>query len=127
MTTVFLRKIEYFQGVLFLTTNRKQDFDEAFKSRIHVTISYGDLSDEAQSMIWEQLITTNKDVQKDDSWTGAYSALGKLKLNVSSLRLSLDRSTSLMDPGRAGPSRTSCGLLSHTPTLMGRYSVFVMF
>lgn len=92
MTTVFLRKIEYFQGVLFLTTNRKQDFDEAFKSRIHVTISYGDLSDEAQSMIWEQLITTNKDVQKDDSWTAdAYSALGKLKLNVSNLHLSLRR------------------------------------
>ncbi|KAM5342128.1 hypothetical protein ACJ41O_015159 [Fusarium nematophilum] len=75
-------KIEYFQGVLFLTTNRKQDFDEAFKSRIHVTISYGDLSDEAQSKIWPQLITVNKDVQVDDSWTdAAFAALGKLKFN----------------------------------------------
>lgn len=82
IVAVFLRKMEYFQGVLFLTTNRKQDFDEAFKSRIHVTISYGDLSDEAQSMIWERLIGTNKDVQKDDSWTAAaFEALGKLKFN----------------------------------------------
>lgn len=88
---MFLRKIEYFQGVLFLTTNRKQDFDEAFKSRIHVTISYGDLSDEAQSMIWERLIVTNKDVKKDDSWTSAaFEALGKLKFNVSK-RLHLSR------------------------------------
>ncbi|RSL63598.1 hypothetical protein CEP54_005146 [Fusarium duplospermum] len=82
IVAVFLRKIEYFQGVLFLTTNRKQDFDEAFKSRIHATISYGDLSDKAQAMIWERLIAANKDVQVDDSWTpAAFSALGKLRFN----------------------------------------------
>lgn len=81
---MFLRKMEYFQGVLFLTTNRKQDFDDAFKSRIHVTISYGALSDEAQAKIWERLIVANKDVQVNDSWTAAaFEALGKLKLNVS--------------------------------------------
>ncbi|KAI8691924.1 AAA domain-containing protein [Fusarium sp. Ph1] len=82
IVAVFLRKMEYFQGVLFLTTNRKQDFDEAFKSRIHVTISYGELSDEAQAKIWERLIVKNKDVQVDGSWTAAaFEALGKLKLN----------------------------------------------
>ncbi|RTE84858.1 hypothetical protein BHE90_000560 [Fusarium euwallaceae] len=82
IVAVFLRKIEYFQGVLFLTTNRKQDFDEAFKSRIHATISYGDLSDEAQAMIWERLIAANKDVRVDDSWTpSTFSALGKLRFN----------------------------------------------
>ncbi|KAL2675639.1 hypothetical protein Neosp_011829 [[Neocosmospora] mangrovei] len=82
IVAVFLRKMEYFQGVLFLTTNRKQDFDEAFKSRIHVTISYGDLSDDAQALIWERLIVTNKNVQVDSSWTAAaFEALGKLKFN----------------------------------------------
>ncbi|KAI8719789.1 AAA domain-containing protein [Fusarium sp. LHS14.1] len=82
IVAVFLRKIEYFQGVMFLTTNRKQDFDEAFKSRIHVTISYGDLSDGAQAAIWERLIVANKDVEKDDSWTPAtFEALGRLKFN----------------------------------------------
>ncbi|RSM00116.1 hypothetical protein CEP52_009337 [Fusarium oligoseptatum] len=82
IVAVFLRKIEYFQGVLFLTTNRKQDFNEAFKSRIHATISYGDLSDEAQAIIWERLIAANKDVRVDDSWTpSAFSALGKLRFN----------------------------------------------
>ncbi|KAF4945605.1 hypothetical protein FGADI_11786 [Fusarium gaditjirri] len=82
IVAVFLRKIEYFQGVLFLTTNRKQDFDEAFKSRIHVTISYGDLSDEAQALIWEQLMVANKDVLRDDSLSpSAFAALGKLRFN----------------------------------------------
>lgn len=72
--------MEYFQGVLFLTTDRKQDFDEAFKSRIQVTISYGCLSDEARSMIWGQLIAANEKVTTDDSWTPlVFPLLGELQ------------------------------------------------
>ncbi|KAK3899109.1 hypothetical protein C8A05DRAFT_18413 [Staphylotrichum tortipilum] len=79
---VFLRKLEYLQGVLFLTTNRKTDFDEAFKSRIHVTISYPALSNEAQSTIWKRLIENNKDVKLDQAWNDqVYAALGMLNLN----------------------------------------------
>ncbi|KAK3494182.1 uncharacterized protein B0T23DRAFT_103213 [Neurospora hispaniola] len=83
IVAVFLRMLEYFQGVLFLTTNRKQDFDDAFKSRIHVTISYPELSPEAKSRIWQSLINTNKSVEVDESWTkDIYNALGQLNLNV---------------------------------------------
>ncbi|KAJ5717345.1 hypothetical protein N7488_002991 [Penicillium malachiteum] len=59
IVAVFLRKIEYFQGVLFLTTNRKQDFDHAFKSRIHLTLSFPRLRPEFQSFIWQRLVETN--------------------------------------------------------------------
>ncbi|KLU91964.1 hypothetical protein MAPG_10912 [Magnaporthiopsis poae ATCC 64411] len=38
--TVFLRVLEYYTGILFLTTNRIGDFDEAFSSRIHVSLYY---------------------------------------------------------------------------------------
>ncbi|KAH6608460.1 aaa family atpase [Trichoderma cornu-damae] len=38
--TVFLRVLEYYAGILFLTTNRIGDFDEAFSSRIHVSLYY---------------------------------------------------------------------------------------
>ena len=76
--------LEYFQGVLFLTTNRKKDFDDAFKSRIHVTISYPALSSTAQSEIWEGLLKANKAIVRDGSWTEeVYSQLGRLSLNVS--------------------------------------------
>ncbi|KAK4230058.1 hypothetical protein QBC38DRAFT_507760 [Podospora fimiseda] len=80
---VFLRKLEYFQGILFLTTNRKQDFDEAFKSRIHVTFSYPSLDSNAQTTIWRRLIERNSDVKIDVvSWTDeVYSTLGRLNLN----------------------------------------------
>lgn len=41
--TVFLRVMEYYSGVLFLTTNRVGDFDEAFSSRIHISLYYPEL------------------------------------------------------------------------------------
>ncbi|KAL7919119.1 P-loop containing nucleoside triphosphate hydrolase protein [Trichoderma austrokoningii] len=81
IVAVFLRKIEYFQGVLFLTTNRKDDFDDAFKSRIHVTITYPDLSADSQSEIWKALVKKNS-ISVHESWTDdIYSILGKLQLN----------------------------------------------
>ncbi|KAL2855278.1 hypothetical protein BJX68DRAFT_253847 [Aspergillus pseudodeflectus] len=45
LVAVFLRVMEYYAGILFLTTNRVGDFDEAFTSRIHVSLYYPDLSD----------------------------------------------------------------------------------
>lgn len=41
---VFLRVLEYYAGVLFLTTNRVGDFDEAITSRLHVGLYYPELS-----------------------------------------------------------------------------------
>ncbi|KAI1108790.1 P-loop containing nucleoside triphosphate hydrolase protein [Nemania sp. NC0429] len=82
VVAVFLRKLEYFQGVLILTTNRKQDFDDAFKSRIHVTISFPNLSNDSRSAIWKGLIKANKKVKIDDSWTeAAYKKLGEYDIN----------------------------------------------
>ncbi|EFW98650.1 aaa family ATPase [Grosmannia clavigera kw1407] len=40
---VFLRVLEYYSGILFLTTNRVGDFDEAFASRIHISLYYPEL------------------------------------------------------------------------------------
>lgn len=35
-----MRVLEYYAGILFLTTNRIGDFDEAFTSRIHISLYY---------------------------------------------------------------------------------------
>ena len=40
MVGVFLRLLEYHQGVLFLTTNRVKNIDSAFYSRISVALQY---------------------------------------------------------------------------------------
>lgn len=40
VTSVFLRSLEYYAGILFLTTNRVGGIDPAFKSRVHLTLYY---------------------------------------------------------------------------------------
>lgn len=52
MVSVFLRVLEYYAGILFLTTNRVNTFDDAFKSRIHIPIRYTELSIESRIQIW---------------------------------------------------------------------------
>lgn len=42
-------------GILFLTTNRKQDFDDAFMSRIHLAVEYPPLSEHQRERIWKSL------------------------------------------------------------------------
>lgn len=51
--TVFLRALDYFQGILFLTTNRVGSFDEAIMSRIHVQIGYDPLDEDSRRQIWD--------------------------------------------------------------------------
>ena len=53
IVSIFLRQLEYYQGILFLTTNRKDDIDEAFKSRVHFCHHYDNLSDDARKRIWQ--------------------------------------------------------------------------
>ena len=52
LVSVFLRTLEYYSGILFLTTNRVGAFDEAFISRIHMSLYYGDLDQEYTHKIW---------------------------------------------------------------------------
>ncbi|KAK8868335.1 aaa family atpase protein [Apiospora arundinis] len=40
LVSVFLRTLEYYQGILFLTTNRVGSIDDAFRSRLHLTLYY---------------------------------------------------------------------------------------
>ncbi|KAK4206300.1 hypothetical protein QBC37DRAFT_381233 [Rhypophila decipiens] len=46
LVAAFLRVMEYYTGILFLTTNRVGDFDEAFTSRIHISLYYPELDEE---------------------------------------------------------------------------------
>ncbi|KAB8298079.1 hypothetical protein EYC80_001842 [Monilinia laxa] len=53
LVSIFLRLLEYFQGILFLTTNRVETFDDAFQSRIHIALRYGDLSTKAKKSVFK--------------------------------------------------------------------------
>lgn len=54
--TSSLRHVEYYRGILFLTTNRVQAFDEAFLSRIHVALHFQELSQASKEQIWTAFI-----------------------------------------------------------------------
>ncbi len=56
MVGIFLRLLEYHQGVLFLTTNRVKCFDKAFHSRISIAIKYEDLQVDSRTQIWATLL-----------------------------------------------------------------------
>lgn len=50
---VFLRILEFYTGILFLTTNRIGVLDEAFMSRIHTQLYYPPLEETQALKIWE--------------------------------------------------------------------------
>lgn len=60
LVSIFLRLLEYYEGILFLTTNRVANMDDAFQSRIHLTIAYDDLTVESRKKIWATFVTEMK-------------------------------------------------------------------
>ncbi|KAF2441843.1 ATPase [Karstenula rhodostoma CBS 690.94] len=56
LVSIFLRLLEYYKGTLFLTTNRVENIDAAFQSRIHVHIKYADLTSRSRRRIWSSFI-----------------------------------------------------------------------
>lgn len=53
---VFLRVLEYFNGLLFLTTNRVDDIDEAIVSRCIAMIRYEQPDRDARRRIWQVML-----------------------------------------------------------------------
>lgn len=74
MVSIFLRLLERHQGVMFLTTNRNEDLDPAFKSRISIIIGYEQLNFDSRHTVWTNLlkaagITLNtEDIKMLASW-----------------------------------------------------------
>ncbi|KAL4972986.1 hypothetical protein BDW66DRAFT_154257 [Aspergillus desertorum] len=60
---IFLRVLEYFPGVIILTTNHVGEFDEAFRSRIHVCLYYPKLEKRETKEIWEKNIQRIKETK----------------------------------------------------------------
>ncbi|KAL2837239.1 P-loop containing nucleoside triphosphate hydrolase protein [Aspergillus pseudoustus] len=66
LVTVFLRILEYYDGILILTSNRVGTFDEAFKSRIQISLHYPNLTRSQRFKIWRNLINRLKRLEDPD-------------------------------------------------------------
>ena len=80
LVSIFLRLLEYYEGMMFLTTNRVSTIDPAFESRIDVSIDYPNLTPELRLQIWENFLYRDEEVKaaigKDD-----LGPISKLALN----------------------------------------------
>jgi hypothetical protein len=90
LVSIFLRLLEYFQGILFLTTNRVETFDDAFQSRIHIALRYGDLTIKAKRSVWKMFLDKVKAIDRveTDAFTDHdLDVLARRNLNGRQVRL----------------------------------------
>ncbi|KAM0818695.1 putative ATPase family AAA domain-containing protein 3B [Seiridium cardinale] len=57
IVSVLLRVLEYYEGILILTTNRLRSFDIAVQSRIHLALEYKDLTEEQRTSIFLEFVS----------------------------------------------------------------------
>ncbi|CAN9080616.1 unnamed protein product [Alternaria alternata] len=67
LVSVFLRALEYYDGILILTSNRVGTFDEAFKSRIQLALHYDNLGIVQRKKIWRNFITRMKTLEESST------------------------------------------------------------
>ncbi|KAK6524567.1 hypothetical protein TWF281_011471 [Arthrobotrys megalospora] len=65
LVSVFLRVLEYYSGILFLTTNRVGHLDEAFKSRIHISLYYEPLDKDQTFEIFKMNMARLEKMEKE--------------------------------------------------------------
>jgi SpoVK/Ycf46/Vps4 family AAA+-type ATPase len=82
LVSVFLRVLEYYEGILILTTNRVGTFDEAFKSRIQLAIHYPALDENGRLEIWSNFINELDETKaKVDQLKNKICVLARSNLN----------------------------------------------
>ncbi|KAJ7349861.1 P-loop containing nucleoside triphosphate hydrolase protein [Mycena albidolilacea] len=103
LVSIFLRQLEYYQGILILTTNMIEQCDPAFESRIHLSLHYPDLGFESRRQVWETFIAktlkntaTNISSEHLDRFAGLFLNGRQIKNIVSSAQcVALDANTAL--------------------------------
>ena len=66
MVCVMLRLLEYYTGILFLTTNRVESLDPAFQSRVQCALRYEPLDAASRARIWADLLARLQVPRADD-------------------------------------------------------------
>ena len=88
VVSVFLRVLEYYEGILILTSNRVGHFDEAFKSRVQLAMHYPALDQDGRGEIWMNFMHSLKDLP-DVNYTqlkDKVDVLARHKLNGRQIR-----------------------------------------
>ncbi|RFU78510.1 p-loop containing nucleoside triphosphate hydrolase [Trichoderma arundinaceum] len=81
LVSIFLTKLEYYQGILFLTTNRAASLDHAFQSRVDLFLPYSDLTTAARRQVWQNFVMRAGGEGRFEVHDKDYDRLSELKLN----------------------------------------------
>jgi AAA+ superfamily predicted ATPase len=81
LVAVFLRHLEYFSGIVFLTTNRVHVFDEAMKSRIHLALGYKPPELDMRRMLWTMSLQAASGGKLDAEIERAVDSFVRVKMN----------------------------------------------
>jgi len=98
LVSVFLRVIEYYDGILVLTSNRIGTFDEAFKSRVQLIVHYPKLGKGERRRIWDKFIRSLRGTQVNanvEELEECAEALSEIELNGREIRNTIQTATLL--------------------------------
>lgn len=98
LVSVFLRMLEYYEGILILTSNRVGTFDEAFRSRINIAIHYEDLKPRSRKLIWSNFLARLEGTDEGENIAEIENRLDELanhKLNGREIRNALSTARQL--------------------------------
>ncbi|CVL10632.1 related to TOB3 (member of AAA-ATPase family) [Fusarium proliferatum] len=56
LVSIFLRELEYYRGIIFLTTNLYHTIDTAFRSRVSLHLLFKSLIREARETVWRKFL-----------------------------------------------------------------------
>ncbi|KAH6677011.1 ATPase [Plectosphaerella plurivora] len=56
LVSIFLRELEYFRGIIFLTTNLLATIDSAFRSRVSLHLVFKTLGPDARETLWRKFL-----------------------------------------------------------------------
>ncbi|KAI4629136.1 uncharacterized protein J4E87_003397 [Alternaria ethzedia] len=98
LVSVFLRVLEYYDGILILTTNRIGTFDEAFKSRIQLALHYPPLNRDGRWEVWRNFVKSLSEAGESintEEITNKLDILARHKLNGRQIRNTINTARQL--------------------------------
>lgn len=106
---MFLHKLEYFRGILFLTSNRMKSIDVAFQSRISIGVKFDRMQFDTRRQIWLNFIARfdNSNRIARDELTDRIDVIQRWELNGRQIRniLRLAESLAFAEEQRRGALR----------------------
>ena len=126
LVSVFLHVLEYYSGILILTSNRVGTFDEAFKSRIQLVLHYENLVEPQRRKIWRNFFSRLKELDEAnidyEDLTDHIDELGREDMNGRHIRNAITTARKL-----AKHKKERCGYshLRHVIRVSGRFETYL--